>query len=398
MRNLGIEEKYITGGVPDKEKFAAFASALPCCIGNPIYIWCHLELKKYFGIETEINETTAGNIYDKTAALMKDGAYSAQRLISRSHVTALCTTDDPVDKLNWHKQIAASGFPVKVYPTFRPDKALNIDKNTFVPYIRALTGKQKPEFTDLTAALHFCLNRFTEAGCFIADHALDNYTFKWDDDFSGEETFNKAMRGESLSAEETENYQTFLLVYLAGQYARRGMAMQLHLCCRRNNNGGMFERLGPDTGFDSIESSRDSWKLAAFFGLLEKENILPKTIVYSLDPNDDKLIDTILNCFQGGGLRGKLQHGSAWWFNDTRFGINSHLKTLSEYSVLGSFIGMLTDSRSFTSYVRHDYFRRILCNHLAECVLSGEYPQNMLYLEKLVKGICCNNAKEYFGI
>ncbi len=398
MRNCGVDEKYITGDAADKEKFIKFAEILPLCIGNPIYIWCHLELKKYFNISGEINEETASDIFDKTAAMMKDGSYSAQKLIKGSNVSLLCTTDDPLDDLKWHKQIASSGFPVKVSPTFRPDKAINIDKAGFADYVKNLTGKKKPALDNILSALSAKLDYFQNAGCFISDHALDNYTFMDCCRFEAEEIVENAINGEYLSKEEVEQYKTFILLFLAKEYSRRNMAMQLHFCCQRNNNTPMFERLGPDTGFDSINSSRDPHKLVAFLNMLESENTLPKTIIYSLDPGDDKLINTIINCYQGSGIKGKIQHGSAWWFNDTKFGMKSHLKSLSEYSVLGNFIGMLTDSRSFTSYVRHDYFRRILCNHIAECVNCGEYPENIPALKKLTQDVCYNNVKKYFEV
>ncbi len=394
MRNCGVDENYITGNAPDREKFAA---TLPRCIGNPIYVWCRLELKTYFGITTPLSPATADEIYDKTEQMMKDGSFSAQKLIKKSGVTALCTTDDPIDDLSYHKKIAASGFKVKVYPTFRPDKALNADKPDFVDYIRALTGKKKPRIFDIAEALTQRLDYFNSLGCFIADHALDNFTYADCCDTEADEILSVALNGFYLSAEETEKYKTFMLSFLAREYAKRNMAMQLHLCCSRNNNTAMFEALGPDTGFDSIANSSNPEKLAYLLNLLYLENALPKTIVYSLDPNDDKVINSIINCFQGGA-RGKIQHGSAWWFNDTECGIRSHLKTLSEYSVIGNFIGMLTDSRSFTSYVRHDYFRRILCDHVAEIVNRGNYPADENALKELIQGVCFFNAKEYFGL
>ncbi len=397
MRNCGVEEEYITGDKSDKEKFRAFAATLPRCAGNSIYIWCHLELKRYFGITTPISPETADGIFDKTERMMKDGSFSARKLIKNSGVTALCTTDDPIDDLSWHKKIAASDFTVKVYPTFRPDKALNINKPTFRDYVRTLTGKKKPAVKDIKNALTERLDYFKSLGCFISDHALDNYIYLDCSDSEADEILEVAFTHEYLTAEETEKYKTYMMLFLAREYAKRNMAMQLHLCCSRDNNTGMFALLGPDTGFDSIENSRNPKKLAYFFDSLEREGALPKTVVYSLDPNDDKVINTIINCFQGGA-RGKIQHGSAWWFNDTEYGMKSHLKTLSEYSVIGNFIGMLTDSRSFTSYVRHDYFRRILCNHVAEIVNAGNYPADKNALKELIQGVCYENVKNYFGL
>ena len=397
MRNCGVDEEYITGKASDKEKFRAFAKTLTRCIGNPIYIWCHLELKKYFGITTPISPATADEIFDKTEKLMKDGSFSAQNLIKRSGVVALCTTDDPIDDLAWHKKIASSKFSVKVYPTFRPDKALNINKPTFIEYVGKLTGKKKPTVKEIKSALVEKLDYFRTLGCFITDHALDNFTYVACSDESAQKILDTAYAGKPLSADEVEGYKTNVLLFLSREYAKRDMAMQLHMCCSRDNNTGMFAKMGPDTGYDSIENSREPNKLALFLDALEKDKALPKTIVYSLNPNDDKVINTIINCFQGG-VRGKIQHGSAWWFNDTEIGMKSHFKTLSEYSVVGNFIGMLTDSRSFTSYVRHDYFRRILCNHVAQIVDAGSYPYDEEALKEIVQGVCYNNAKEYFGL
>lgn len=398
MRNCGVSEKLITGDASDKDKFIAFASVLPHCIGNPIYIWCHLELKKYFGITQDINPETANDIYTLTEKMMKEKPYTARYFISTSNVELLCTTDDPLDDLKYHKQIAADNkVKFKVLPTFRPDKALNIEADGFVDYIKALTGKKKPNLDDIISSLSKKLDFFCENGCFISDHALKNYTFADCCKFEAEDIAEKALNGEYLSEHEVEQYKTFILLFLAAEYSKRNMAMQLHFCCIRNNNTNMFDSLGPDTGFDAINASTAPHKLASFFNELEKDGMLPKTIIYSLDPNDDKVINSVINCFQGG-LRGKLQHGAAWWFNDTKFGMQSHLKTLSEYSVLGNFIGMLTDSRSFTSYVRHDYFRRIVCSHVADFVNIGEYPPNMNMLKTLVKGICYHNVKVYITL
>ncbi|MDR0425983.1 MAG: glucuronate isomerase [Clostridiales bacterium] len=398
MRNCGVPEELVTGKASDRDKFRAFAAVLPAAIGNPIYIWCHLELKTYFGLTLELDERTADEVYDRTAARMKDGSFSAKRLIARSNVSALCTTDDPMDDLAFHKKIAASGFETGVYPTFRPDRALRIDRAGFAAYVQALTGKKRPSLTEILAALSRRLDYFCENGCFISDHALDNYTFMDCPASEAEEIVGDALAGRHPTDGDAEKYQTYVLSFLAGEYSRRGMAMQLHLCCRRDNNGAKYAALGPDTGFDAIAQSKDSHKLAAFLDALDRTDALPKTIVYSLDPNDDRLINSVLNAFQSPGTRGKLQHGSAWWFNDTRFGMAAHLRTLSEYSVLGNFIGMLTDSRSFTSYVRHDYFRRILCSHIAQTVNDGEYPANQETLSRLIKNICCDNAKNYFQL
>jgi len=397
MRSCGVSEELITGNAGAEEKFHAFASILPLCIGNPIYIWCHLELKTYFGITAEINAQAADEIFEQTKDMMKGGSYSAQKLILRSNVAALCTTDDPVDSLEYHSQLAASDFSVKVFPTFRPDKILNINLPGFSAYAEQLTGKVKPDLNEILAALKASLDRFCGSGCFVSDHALDNYTYLECSDLEAGRIAAKALSGELVSAEESEKYKTYVLLFLAREYEARGMAMQLHLCCRRNVNSAMFEKLGADSGFDAVERSEQPWKLAKLLDALAAGGSLPKTIVYSLDPGDDKILNTVIQCFQGGG-RGRLQHGSAWWFNDTKLGMRAQLQVVSEYSVLGNFIGMLTDSRSFTSYVRHDYFRRILCDHVAEYALSGEYPHGEAGLKRIIENICYANARDYFGL
>lgn len=397
MRSCGMPERLVTGDAPDREKFLAFAEILPRCIGNPIYIWCHLELKTYFGIDRPLNADSAQEIYDRTEAMMRERPFTAQTFIRASRVELLCTTDDPLDDLAYHRALAERSPGFRVLPTFRPDKALHAERPGFAAYVRRLTGKDAPSLRDVEGALAERLDFFAAAGCFVTDHALDRFiwTEKSEEEIGG--ILARALAEEPLSEEDAEAWQTCLLLFLAREYDRRDMAMQLHFNCLRDNNTAMFRKLGPDTGFDSVNSSRDPIKLVRFLDCLAGEDRLPKTILYSLDPNDDKLLNTILNGFQGKS-RGRIQQGSAWWFNDTREGMRSQLKTLSEYGVLGNFIGMLTDSRSFTSYVRHDYFRRLLCSHLAGYVRSGEYPADMKALTLLVRDICHDNAARYFGI
>ena len=398
MRACGVPEEKITGGASDREKFLAFAEILPLCIGNPIYIWCHLELKKYFGIKTPVCAETAAEIYDATEKQMRETPFTARGCIRASNVELLCTTDDPADDLIYHRALAEdASLGFRVLPSFRPDKAVHIELPAFAPYVCALTGKQSPTAADIRAALCARLDYFAAAGCFVSDHALDTFIYEERSEAQLEKILAAALRGEKISAQDAEGWQTALLCFLAGEYKARNIAMQLHFNCQRNINAKMYGRLGPDTGYDSINVSASPRKLAQFFDALEQKNSLPKTIVYSLNPQDDKLINTIIGSFQGGA-RGKMQHGSAWWFNDTKGGMRAHLQTLSEYGVLGNFIGMLTDSRSFTSYVRHDYFRRILCDHLANCALCGEYPADEKALSELAAGISLGNAKRYFGL
>ena len=397
MRHCGVPEDLVTGKASDREKFRAFASVLPRCIGNPVSLWCHMELKKYFGIVRALNAETADSIYDETEARMNAEPFTARRFIAESGVELLCTTDDPLDDLHFHKALAKQALGFRVVPAFRPDKALNIEAAGFADYVRALTNAQAPRLEDLEKALESRLDDFCAQGCFASDHALDNYLFAPCTPDRAERIFCDRLAGKTPDEAQAEAYRTYLLLRLAKAYHARNMAMQLHFCCRRNNHSEMFAALGPDTGYDCIRKSERPEKLARFLDALAGENALPKTIVYSLDPNDDKTIQTILGCFQGE-IRGKLQHGSAWWFNDTPDGIKAQLKTFSEYAVLGNFIGMLTDSRSFTSYARHDFFRRILCNHLAETVNGGVYPPDRNALEEIVRDVCHDNAARYFGI
>lgn len=398
MRNCGVEEKYITGDAGDFEKFEAFAKCLPRCIGNPIYIWCHMELKRYFGYDGEINGETARHIFDFTREKLALTEFSVRNIIRRSKVELICTTDDPADDLSAHIELAKEkdlGF--KVLPSFRPDKAIHVEKKDFPEYVEKLAKTSQVVIDGVEAlkeALSKRLDFFNRQGCKVSDHALDSYIYSECTCEEAEEIFRKAMARQPIDELEAEKFQTYMLLFFAAKYAEYGWGMQLHYNCLRNNNSVMFEKLGPDTGFDCINCSPSPAKLARLLDALYKEGKLPKTIVYSLDPNDDKMMNTVINCFQGGAT-GKLQHGSAWWFNDTKGGMTAHLSTLAEYSVLGNFIGMLTDSRSFTSYIRHDYFRRLLCDFVANQVNSGEYPAGETSLKALIENICYYNVKNY---
>lgn len=402
MRNCGVDEKYITGNATDFEKFEAFAKCLPFCIGNPIFIWCNLELKKYFGYSGEINGDTAKYIFDMTKEKLSMPDFSVRNIIKKSNVELICTTDDPIDDLTAHKLLAQDlNFNTKVLPTFRPDKAVHIENAGFCDYLKSLEkvcNKTINSINDLCNVLELRLNYFIKANCVITDHALNNFIFENCSDAEADEILCKALKGENITDTESEKFQTYVMLFLSKLYVKNNMVMQLHFNCLRNNNSLMFKKLGPDTGFDCINSSANAYKLVNFLNALAIENNLPKTIIYSLDPADDKLINTVINCFQGSGIKGKLQHGSAWWFNDTKYGMKEHFKTLSEYSVLGNFIGMLTDSRSFTSYIRHDYFRRLLCNYIAKQVENGEYPHNIKNLKMLVENVCYNNIKNYLSV
>ncbi len=402
MRNCGVAENLITGNADPREKFRAFASIMPLLIGNPMYLWCHLELKRYFGFNDALCADNADEVYDLCNAKLATPEFSVKNIIRKSGVEVVCTTDDPVDNLKWHRQIAKDKeFTTKVFPSYRPDKAILIEKDTFIPYLSQLSEASGVTIADvktLCAALVNRLDFFVENGCFVTDHGLTDYTFCECDEKTAEKIFKKRLKGKSLTPCEIEAFQTYLLVFLGKEYAKRNLTMQLHYSCLRNPNTLMFKKLGPDTGFDTMNTSTSPVKLAQLFDALNKEEALPKTIVYSLDNNDNRVIETIINAFQGEGVRGKIQHGSAWWFNDAKFGMFDHFEALAEDGVLGNFIGMLTDSRSFVSYTRHEYFRRIACAFIANQVATGEYPNDEKMLKTVVQNVSYYNAKEYFNL
>ena len=402
MRSNGVDEYYITGSAPDREKFQKFAEALPRCIGNPMYHWCHLELKNYFGYEGTLNGKTAEEVWNLANAKLAEPDFSARGLISRSNVAMVGTTDDPCSDLQWHKLIAADEtFETKVCPSFRPDPALNLHKPGFAAYIQKLSdasGIQIAHAADVAKALSQRIDYFNENGCRASDHGLDYVMYQEASEAEIEAAFQKALAGSALSKTEIEGYQTYLLLHCAREYARCGWAMQLHFSCFRNPNSKQFAALGADCGYDCIAVTDSSAALHKVMDALEKTGQLPKTIVYSLNPADDQWLDTLLGAYQGTEVPGKIQHGSAWWFNDNRTGMVNQLTSLAQLGILGNFIGMLTDSRSLLSYARHEYFRRILCNLIGTWVENGEYPADMEFLGSLVEDICCNNAKRYFNL
>ncbi len=403
MRSNGVEEFYITGGASDREKFQKFAEALPKCIGNPMYHWCHLELQRYFGYHGILNGETAEEVWNLcNDKLQNDPNMTARGLIRQSNVYMVGTTDDPVDSLEWHAKIAADpSMETKVCPSFRPDKAVNIHKDTFVPYIHQLEAVVGYEFACIKCvkrALSERIAYFAERGCKITDHGLDYVPYAEATDEELTAIFKKAMAGEKVTKFEADAYMTALLLHCAREYAKYGMVMQIHFSCLRNTNQRMFETLGADTGFDCIAITASGEPLTKLLSKLDYEGKLPKTILYSLNPGDNAQLATFLGAFQGPEVPGKIQHGSAWWFNDTRHGMVEQMTTLASLGLLGNFVGMLTDSRSFLSYTRHEYFRRILCNLIGTWVENGEYPADMAALGQMVQDISSGNAKRYFGI
>jgi glucuronate isomerase len=401
MRAYGIEEKYITGYASDYEKFIAWAKVLPMTIGNPLYHWTHLELQRFFGVYEVLNEKTAPAIWEKVNKLLAKEEFRALGLIEKSKVKVICTTDDPIDSLEYHIKLRESkDFNVKVLPTFRPDKAVNIEKSDFIQWIEKLgqvSDKKISNYSEFLEALENRAKFYNSVGCKVSDHGLDYMPYRECSMEEASKIFHKALNGKTISLEEIEKYKTFTLKFFGTIYSKLGWVMQLHTNVVRNSNTRMFKTIGPDTGFDSINDYEVSNQLSRFLNSLDVDNSLPKTILYTLNPKDNYVLATTMGCFQGEGVKGKIQLGSAWWFLDNKDGMIEQMKTLANVGLLSCFVGMLTDSRSFLSYTRHEYFRRILCNLLGEWVEDGEVPEDMEHLGAIVKDICYFNSKEYFG-
>ncbi len=401
MRSCGVEERYITGDAPDREKFQKWAESLSKAIGNPLYHWSHLELQRYFGYTGALNGDTAEEVWNLCNAKLQEDGMSVRNIIKQSNVTLICTTDDPADTLEWHKKIAEdNSFDVQVLPAWRPDKAMNIEKPDYLDYLAKLTSASNiviKTFANLKAALQNRMDFFASMGCCVSDHALNYVMYNPASSEELETIFAKRMSGGSISYEEQLKFKTAFMLFVGKEYNKRGWVMQLHYGCKRDNNIFRFNQLGPDTGFDCIDNYAPSASMADFLNALNATDELPKTVLYSLNPNDNASIGTIIGCFQSPSAIGKIQQGSAWWFNDHKLGMTEQMTTLANLGVLGNFIGMLTDSRSFLSYTRHEYFRRILCDILGNWVENGEYPADMKALKEIVEGISYNNAVRYFG-
>ena len=404
MRSNGVEEQYVTGMVDPFEKFMKFVEAIEMAIGNPMYHWCHLELQQFFGVTEPLTTESAKRIWDHCNNLLQnDPDMSARGLIRKANVVFIGTTDDPIDSLIWHEKIAADPtIEVVVGPSYRPDKAVNIHKAGWKEYIAALAksvGKESlPTMQDVLDALVERLEYFHARGCKVSDHGLDyvpfvNYTVE-----QADAVYQKALKGEKLTIEEVEGFQTVILLCLGKTYHRLDIAMQLHYSCLRNNNQRIFKLQGGDTGVDAIAQNTCGGNISQLLSALDEAGACPKTILYSLNPADNAQLGTLIGCFQGPEVPGKIQQGSAWWFNDHKVGMEEQMKSLASLGLLGNFVGMLTDSRSFLSYARHDYFRRIMCNLVGNWVENGEYPNIESSLKKIVEGISYYNAKRYFGL
>ncbi|MNB88243.1 Uronate isomerase [compost metagenome] len=401
MRANGVEERYVTGDGEDYEKFLAFAGTLPSAIGNPLYHWSHLELRRYFGITDILNAKNAPAIWQRANETLTSGSFGARELVEQSGVEVICTTDDPADSLEYHLKLKEDPtFRVKVLPSFRPDKVLELNQVGFVDYLAKLgdaCGQAITDYATLLDALESRVCFFRDAGCRVSDHALGYVPYAETSREEAAAAFEQAMKGVRVSLEDEQKYKTHLLMFLSGLYASTGWVAQYHINATRNNNSVMLHQIGPDTGYDAMGDSPVAVPLSRLLDAMEREDALPKTILYSLNPGDNHVLAALMGAFQGRGIPGRLQLGSAWWFNDTKEGMISQMKTLAELGLLGRFIGMLTDSRSFLSYTRHEYFRRILCNLIGQWVENGEFPDDERQLGYIVQNISYYNAKAYFG-
>jgi len=403
MRINGVDERFCTGDASDKEKFMAFARTVPYTIGNPIYHWAHLELRRPFGLSgIVLNEDTAERVWNETNEMLATPEFSARSIMQKMNVEMVGTTDDPIDDLAAHKVVADDkDFPVQMLPSWRPDKAFNVHLETFPAYIEALSQAADVEitrFADLCNALDKRLQHFADHGCCITDHALDTVCYEDSTEQELDAILAKRLGGGEVTEFETAQFKTAVLVYLGKEYAKRGWVQQYHIGALRNNNERMFKLLGPDTGFDSINDGLVALPLARLLDALDRENALPKTILYGLNPRDNEVLATMCGNFQDGSIEGKIQFGSGWWFNDQKDGMERQMTQLAQLGLLSRFVGMLTDSRSFMSYTRHEYFRRILCQMIGKWVEDGEVPADFELLSRMVRDICYNNAQNYFGI
>ena len=402
MRANGAPEALCCAAGDDWEKFLAFAGTLKYAIGNPLYHWTHLELRRVFGITDVLTEKSAKVIWDKANAMLQTDDFRCRRLIEKFNVKVICTTDDPCDDLHYHKLLAQDrSFKVRVLPAFRPDKAVRIEDPGFVQYVTQLgrlTGQGALNLQDMLASLEARVAYFHEVGARVSDHGLDTVPYAEPDYALAQEAYRKALSGEALSPLERDTYKTCVLRSLGRMYAARGWVMQYHIGALRNNNTRMLQRLGADVGCDSSADAPVAANLARLLDVLERENALPKTILYCLNPRENYTLATMTGNFQTGGVPGKIQFGAGWWFADQKPGMIDQMTALATQGLLGRFVGMLTDSRSFISYTRHEYFRHILCDMIGRWVEEGEYPADMDTLKQLVRGICYENAVEYFGI
>lgn len=399
MRTLGINEQFITGNGSDKEKFLNWAKTVPYTMRNPLYHWTHLELARYFDIYDLLNEKSAEKIYEEASAKINSAAYSTRNLLQKVNAELVCTTEDPTDSLEFHQKLNQNPFPTKMSTAFRPDKAILISNDGYNDYLDTLGNVAEiaiNTYTDLCDALRKRITFFHQNGCRLSDHGLDQIYFE---NFTASEIdsiFKKKRENQSITSEEALKFQSAVLLFLSETYHELGWVQQFHLGALRNNNARMHRILGPDTGWDSIGDYPQSQKLSSFLNALDSKDKLTKTIIYNLNPADNEVMATMIGNFNDGSVKGKVQFGSGWWFLDQKDGMTKQLNALSNMGLISCFIGMLTDSRSFLSFPRHEYFRRILCNLLGDEIKRGELPNDMEWIGKMVADISYHNAKEYF--
>lgn len=401
MRANGVEESYITGDKSDWEKFRAWSATVPYTMRNPLYHWTHLELQRYFGISELLNADTAQKIYDECAEKLQQKEYSVSGLLEKMNVQIICTTDDPVDNLEYHRQIKNDGWRVKVLPAFRPDKAMNVDDvavfNNYLTLLEKASDISISTYNDYLAALKKRHDFFAASECSVSDHGLEEI---YAEDYTPTEVagiFAKIRSGGQLTYEENRKFKSAMLVNFAEWDCEKGFVQQYHLGALRNNNSRMMKQLGPDTGWDSIGDFSQARALAKFLDRLDREDKLARTVIYNLNPADNEVFATMIGNFNDGSVAGKIQWGSSWWFLDQKDGMTKQINTLSNMGLLSRFIGMLTDSRSFLSFPRHEYFRRLLCNLFGEEVENGELPNDVEWIGKMIQDICFNNAQQYFN-
>ena len=401
MRTNGIHESYCTGNKSDWEKFQKWADTVPYTLRNPLYHWTHLELRRYFGVEDILNGDTARKVYEQCNAKLQSPEYSVRNLLRRMNVRLVCTTDDPVDTLEYHQKLKNDGFEIPILPAFRPDQAMNVASapnfNGYVKKLEAATNIAISSFDDFLYALQNRHDFFASMGCKVSDHGLEEI---YADDFTGAEidaAFSKIRSGKELNNTEQRKFKSAMLLHFAEWDWEKDWVQQFHLGALRNNNSRMMQTLGPDTGWDSIGDFSQGRALAKFLDKLDVNNKLAKTILYNLNPADNELMATMTGNFNDGSSVGKIQWGSAWWFLDQKDGMTKQINALSNMGLLSRFVGMLTDSRSFLSFPRHEYFRRILCDLLGDEVENGELPNDIAWIGKMVQDICFNNNKNYFN-
>jgi glucuronate isomerase len=401
MRTNGVDESYCTGNKTDEEKFMKWAETVPYTMRNPLYHWTHLELQRYFGVKEILNPSSAKGIYEQCSSMLQESTYSTQGLIQKMNVRVICTTDDPVDNLEWHQKIKDSNFPVKVFPAFRPDKAMEVNNtSSFALYVKKVEEVTNTSISNLSDYLVALKNRhdfFATMGCNVSDHGLEEI---YAEEFTEKEVeliFAKALAGNDLSLTEQRKFKSAMLLHFAVWDWEKGWIQQYHLGALRNNNARMLQQLGPDTGWDSIGDFSQAAALARFLNKLDSEDQLTKTIIYNLNPADNELMATMIGNFNDGSVAGKVQYGSGWWFLDQKDGMERQLSALSNMGLISRFVGMLTDSRSFLSYPRHEYFRRIVCNLFGNEIEEGELPNDIAWTGKIIQDICFNNANQYFG-